>query len=428
MDRLALHLRPAQLETYRFLNWALRWLRWITLAVLLLITLVRPAPNRGSLPNWSLILFFIAYNLLIGLLQHWSPNLRSFAWVALLDLLVASALYLLSTEPGGPIFVLFFLAVDSAAASLTLRDTLLYTAALATIAATIETMLPLWSSTSRDIRQLISRLVMLGLVGAGMAIVSRRLALEHAAAQRNQAEAGRMEELDRLRLEFISTVSHDLLTPLTASQAGLGMLEASIAERLQPAERDLLSNIRVNTEYLGVMIDDLLALNQIEAGMLRIEHTPIDLCVIARTAAATVHTLVTEKRQMVDLDLPDTLPCLGDARRLQQVLVNLLANAHRYAPEDARIMLHGAATGAEVHLSVHDTGPGIPAGEHEAIFQRFYRVASPMVSAVGGSGLGLAIARGIVELHDGRMWAESEAGQGATFHVVLPCPVRGEEA
>ncbi len=92
-------------------------------------------------------------------------------------------LYLVSTEPGGPLFVLFFLAVDSAAASLTLRDTLLYTAAVAIVAAVVESMLPLWSSTPRDIRQLIARLVMLGLVGAGMAIVTRRLTLEHDAAR-----------------------------------------------------------------------------------------------------------------------------------------------------------------------------------------------------------------------------------------------------
>jgi len=124
--------------------------------------------------------------------------------------------------------------------------------------------------------------------------------------------------------------------------------------------------------------------------------------------------------------VPGSLPCVGDARRLQQVVVNLLANAHRHTPEGTHIIVRGEATATEAHLSVRDNGPGIPAGEQEVIFRRFYRVPSPIVSAVGGSGLGLAIARGMVELHGGRMWAESETGQGATFLVVLPCPVKGD--
>lgn len=426
MDRFARFTQATQFETYQFLDRALRWLRWTTLAVLLLITLVRPAPSRGGLPNWSLVSFFILYNLFVALVQRRSPNLRSFAWVALVDLLVASALYLLSTEPGGLLFVLFFLAIDSAAAGFSLRETLAYTVVVVIAAGTIETMLPLWSSTSRDVRQLIARLVMLGLVGAGMAILTRRLALENEVAQRVRAETDRMAETDRLRSEFISTVSHDLLTPLTASQAGLGMLEVSATERLRPEERDLLSNIRVNTEYLGVMIDDLLALNEIEAGVLRLERKPLDLCTIVRGAAATVEALLAGKRQTLAIDVPGSLPCVGDARRLQQVVVNLLANAHRHTPEGTHIIVRGEATATEAHLSVRDNGPGIPAGEQEVIFRRFYRVPSPIVSAVGGSGLGLAIARGMVELHGGRMWAESETGQGATFLVVLPCPVKGD--
>jgi signal transduction histidine kinase len=413
------------LETYRFLAWALRWLRWATLAVLLLLTLIRPAPGRSGVPMWGLILVFGVYNAAVDILQRRSPRLRSFAWVALTDLLVASGLYLFTTEPGGPVFVLFFLAVDSAAASLTLRGTLIYTAAAATIAAAIESTLPLWSSMARDIRQLIARLVMLALVGIGMAILTRRLHLEHQAAQRMHAQSEQAAELDRLRSEFISTISHDLLTPLTAAQAGLGMFATSTDARLQPDERALLRNVRRNTEYLSLMIDDLLALNQLETGMLHLDHKPLDIRGAIEGAVATVQTLLLEKAQRLTVEMADTLPCAGDARRLQQVVVNLLANAHRYTPEGTRIMVHAEVAPGEVRLSVRDTGPGIPASEREAVFRRFYRSSSPGISSEGGSGLGLAIARGIVELHGGRMWVESELGQGSTFHVVLPCDAQG---
>ncbi len=428
LSRFAIHAEPVTLETYKFLGWALRWLRWTTLAVLLVITLVRPAPSRGGVPNWALILVFVGYNLVVALVQRQSPKLRSFAWVAITDLLLAALLYLVSTEPGGPLFVLFFLAVDSAAASLSLRDTLSYTVAAATIAAVVESMLPLWSSTPRDVRQLVARLVMLGLVGVGMAIVTRRLTLEHEATRHVQAEAERLAALDQLRETFISTVSHDLLTPFTAARAGLGMLETSIAERLRPDETALLQSVRHNTEYLGVMIDDLLAYNQVEAGVLHLDRKPFEMRVVVRNAVETVQTLLAEKQQTVEIDVPDPLPCNGDSRRLQQVIVNVLSNAYRYTPEGTHIVIGGTATATEIHLTVRDNGPGIPPDELEAIFRRFYRGGSPSVLAAGGSGLGMAIARGIVGLHGGRMWAESELGKGAVFHIVLPCAREGENS
>lgn len=426
MGGFAALTRPVPPEMFHFLGRALRWLRWTALAVLLLITLMRPPPSRSGVPDWAFILIFVGYNLLVDLAHRRSPRLRSFAWVAITDLLVAAALYLISTEPGGPLFVLFFLAVDSAAASLSVRDTLAYTVAAATIAAVIESMLPLWSSTPRDLRQLIARIVMLGLVGAGMAIVTRRLALEHAATRRVQAEAERLAALDNVRETFIATVSHDLLTPLTAAKAGLGLLETSVADRLRPDEAGLLRTIRHNTEYLGVMIDDLLAFNQIEAGVLRLDRKPFDLRSIVGHATETVRILLAQKEQTMAVDLPAPLPCDGDSRRLLQVLVNVLSNAHRHTPEGSHIVVAGDRTPTEIHLTVRDNGPGFPPGEREAIFRRFYRGGSPSALASGGSGLGMAIARGIVELHGGRMWAESPPGGGATFHVVLPCATEGE--
>lgn len=244
----------------------------------------------------------------------------------------------------------------------------------------------------------------------------QRLALEQAAVQAGRVEAERLAELDRLRQEFISTISHDLRTPLTAGRVSLGMLELSARARLRPDEAHLLENAQGDMERLSKQIDDLLALNQLEAGALRLDRERLDLRSVAVDAGTAVYPLFAEKGQKLELDLPASLPALGDARRLEQVVINLLDNAHRHTPDGANITLTGRAVDDEIEVAVRDDGPGIPAAELQAIFQRFHRADA----AAGGSGLGLAIAKALVELHGGRIWAESEPGHGATFHVRLP--------
>ena len=235
-----------------------------------------------------------------------------------------------------------------------------------------------------------------------------------------RAANARLAELDRLRGEFLAAISHDLRTPLTAARTALRLVALSAGERLRPDERDLLDNGRRNTERLGRLIDDLLALNQLTAGTLRLAREPLDLREIAADAAAAVEPLVRDKGQALALELPEPLPGEGDPRLLEQALVNLLANAHRHTPPGTRIAIGGRVDGDEPCLVVRDDGPGIPPDEHEAIFRRFHRLGQSAEGADGGQGLGLAIARGIVELHRGRIWVESTPGQGAAFHVALP--------
>jgi signal transduction histidine kinase len=258
-----------------------------------------------------------------------------------------------------------------------------------------------------------------GTVGLALDRTDRRRMAEQLARERSEAE--RLAELDRLRSDFIATTSHNLKTPLTAIQAGLGMIETSATGRLRADERQLVSNVRRNTERLGMLINDLLTLNQISAGALRLDREPIDLRTVVGDALSAVHPLIWQKRQVLELDLPEPLPCIGDARRLEQVVVNLLSNAHQHTPTGTRIAVAGHIIGDEIHLSVSDTGPGIQPEHHVAIFDRFHHF-----SANGGeSGLGLAIVRGIVELHGGRIWLESAPRTGAIFHVALPRHTHG---
>jgi signal transduction histidine kinase len=226
------------------------------------------------------------------------------------------------------------------------------------------------------------------------------------------------EEFDRLRADFMARVSHELRTPLTAAQAALSLLDLSAHDRLHPDERDLLSNAHRNIRLLGLHIADLLTVDQLDAGTLPLERVSLHLRAVVTGAVAVVQPLLRQKEQVLELqvDLPESLLIEGDPRRLEQVVVNLLANAHQHTPSGTRIVLRGGVTGRGVHLTVSDNGPGIPAEDLETVFQPFHRLDV----AGGGSGLGLAIARGIVELHGGRIWAESRLGAGTALHVVLP--------
>jgi signal transduction histidine kinase len=424
-------------DQYRFLRWALFRLRWATILALLLVTLMQPTSGRGGVSTWLLVVLFAGYNLLIELLRDRVPQLRPYTAVTLLDLPVAGLLYGLAAEPGGPLFLLLFLATDCAAVSLPLRAALFYTGGAAAIATGIDIALLMWSPTAGDIRLLVVRIAMLLLVAVGMAILTRRLTMEQeaaravrdinerlllsglreqAAALADRSEAERLATLDRLRADFIATVSHDLRTPLTAARAGLAMLEMSTSERLGGDERELLDTSRRNVEYLHILIADLLTFNELEAGVLRLDRAPLDLRAVVATAVRVVSPLMREKGQALERDLAERLPYEGDARRLEQVLVNLLANAHRHTPVGTRIAIGGRVAAGEIRLAVRDDGPGIPFAEQETIFRRFHRL-----DATGdGSGLGLAIARRIVELHGGRVWVESAPGRGTHFHIALP--------
>jgi len=407
----------------RFLDRTLTPLEQATALVLLLLTLVRPATGRAGIATWALVLGFTAYNLLADVVRRLLRE-ASYSWKHLIDVPVAAFVYWLGGEPGGPLLVFFFLAVVCTAASESLRFTLLYTAVVGVATAALDPMLPGWSGSMSDISGLGARLVLLALLAASAAILTRRASLEREAVLSVREEANHWAELDTLRQEFVSAVSHDLRTPLTAARASLGLLETSAAERLRPEERGLLENGRRNMERLGMLIDDLLTINQIEAGTLHLDHTIVDLRGIMGRAMGVVHPLIREKGQVLEIDIPDPLPVIGDARRLEHVLVNVLANAHEHTPEKSKIAISAHTDPAGITLSIADNGPGIPAGDLDTIFQRFHSLA-PMQ---GGSGLGLAIARSIIEMHNGRIWAESESGDGTRFHIVLPhAEVEGAE-
>ncbi len=402
-------------ESSHFLRHALLQLRWGALAALLVVALlVPPREGRFGIPTWLLLVAFTAYAVLYDIAGRRLARRHFFRWMALLDLPVAGVIYALGTVPGSLPFILLLLAVICAAIALGRRAALLYTAVAIALVSIVNPTLHYWSPLTGDLQEFGSELIVLGIVGVGAAALARRLELEHREAQTGRAETTRLTDLDRQRADFIATVSHELQTPLTAVRAGLGLLAISVGAGLEPDEQELLAAARRNTDRLRTRIGDLLTANQLDAGAVRVGQTPLDLRGVVLESLEEALPLFQEKGQHLEADLPLALPVRGDPLLLEQVARNLLVNAHRHTPADTRITVSGAVVGAEVRLTVRDTGPGIPTEDLEAIFARFHQRG-----ASGGSGLGLAIARRVVELHGGRLWAENREG-GAVFHVALP--------
>ncbi len=226
-------------------------------------------------------------------------------------------------------------------------------------------------------------------------------------------------EIDRVKSELISTVSHELRTPLTAIRASASSLLRPGVEWDEETRRDFLTMISEESGHLQELIENLLDMSKIEAGVLRLETYPAEVGRLVNEAAARARALHPD--MALTVAVAPGLPLIDvDARRMEQVLLNLLDNAVKYGAGNPVVELQARQQGGEVWLSVHDEGIGIPPEHVDLIFQRFHRVDSRLTRDTGGSGLGLAISRGIVEAHGGRMWAESELGHGSTFFIALP--------
>ena len=391
-------------------------LRWVVIIAIIVITATWPFMTRVGYPVWAFALLFGAYNVVIYLLRARSTWLRSHAQIAVLDLPVAAFLYYMGQGPSGPLFAFFYLGVVTAALSMSIRHSAMYTASTIVVVMVVTPTHPGWTDAAADPRQLGVRLLTLVVLGIGGAILADRLKQALLAAQTGRDEAMRLKALQQVRREFFATAAHDLKTPLTAVKAGVGLLSLRRSEWVEPSEQDLLNNVSRNTESLEVLINDFILLNELETNTLTIRREAIDLRAVVAEALSTVLLLVQKKGQFLEVDIPGPLPVSGDMHRLEQVVVNVVFNAHHHTPSGTRIEIIGEAREDECLITVRDTGPGIVKEDLEHVFERFNRSVSPG----SGSGLGLSIARSIVELHDGRIWAESEQGHGASFYIALP--------
>ena len=239
--------------------------------------------------------------------------------------------------------------------------------------------------------------------------------VEAFARQRQAVE--QLERLNRAKSEFVSIVSHEFRTPLTGIQ---GFSEMMRDEELGLDEmREYAGDINKDAQRLNRMIDEMLDLDRMESGRMTIHPEPMDLNAVVEEAVGRVRPNAPNHTLRVDLqsDLPRIK---ADADRLTQVASNLLNNAVKYSPTGGRITVTTRAEGDRLRLDVRDEGLGIPPEALETIFERYSRVDSQATKDIPGTGLGLPIVRQIVQLHGGKVWAESELGRGSVFHVLLP--------
>jgi signal transduction histidine kinase len=219
--------------------------------------------------------------------------------------------------------------------------------------------------------------------------------------------------------EFVSVVGHELRTPLTSIRGSLGLLAGGVlGERPEQAER-MLGIAIANVDRLDRLVNDILDLERIESGRLDFERSPQRARDLFGQTQQVVGAVAAERGITFRVDAADEA-VLGDHDRLVQALTNLASNAVKFSPDGAEIALRACAREDEVRLEVCDRGRGIPAEHLERIFERFEQVDASDAREKGGTGLGLAIARSIAEQHGGRIWAESEPGEGATFVIALP--------
>jgi two-component system, NtrC family, sensor histidine kinase GlrK len=236
--------------------------------------------------------------------------------------------------------------------------------------------------------------------------------------------ATRLEELDRMKADFIAHVSHELRTPLTGIQEGTALLLEQIPGPLTTTQQQILGVVRNHSTRLARHITSILDLSKMEADMLEYVRVSSNLAMLLERGVETVQLMAQKKRLHIEVLCTSPLPdlCL-DEGRMQQVLDNLLSNAVKFTPEGGTIRMVAGVQGEDqrwVEIRVCDTGQGIPAEDVARIFDKFYQSSSHRQERQQGTGLGLTIARHIVEAHGGQIWAESRVGEGATFVVRLP--------
>jgi two-component system sensor histidine kinase/response regulator len=256
----------------------------------------------------------------------------------------------------------------------------------------------------------------------------------------------KLQELDRLKSDFVSNVSHELRTPLTAIRMSVDNLLDGVTGEISPALHRYLTRVKSNTDRLVRLISDLLDLSRIEAGRTELQRSRIAVDEVMQEVLEALRPMAAEK----DLTLaavppPEPALAFADGDKLHQILLNLAGNAVKFTPAGGRVTLSTRLVDSRdgepvdsslpmrpsthspvdqsirwVETTIQDTGPGIPSEELDAIFDKFHQVRRDGQHKTHGTGLGLTIAKSLIELHGGRIWVESEMGKGCRFIFTLP--------
>ena len=245
--------------------------------------------------------------------------------------------------------------------------------------------------------------------------------IEHARLRRESLQVEVLQRTDALRAALISSVSHDLRTPLTSIKAAASSLLQDDVQWSDEERHSFAQAIEHEADRLNRLVENLLDMSRIEGGALKPEKEWYPIDELLHDVLGRMRPLVQGRdvKTVVPEDLP---PVELDYMMIDQVMTNLIENALRYTPAGTPIEINASATTTELFLSVADRGPGIPSSDLERIFDKFYRVMDRTreTNTVGGTGVGLSVCRGLIEAHGGRIWAANRRGGGAVFYFTLP--------
>lgn len=262
-----------------------------------------------------------------------------------------------------------------------------------------------------------------GFLGVGEDTTERHAADEalRGALEHEHASVERLREVDRVKQELVSNISHELRTPITSIHGYVEMLHDGSLGDLTANQREVLSRIDRNSQRLIRLVEDLLTLSQQEARALVLSRVPTDMSDLVRGVGLLLETQLLNRSLELSIHVPDSPVSLCvDAHEVERVLVNLVGNSIKFTSDGGRIDVTLRDEAEAAVVTVSDTGLGIAREEQDQLFGRFFRASSAIDNAIQGSGLGLAIAHAIVTAHDGTIDVDSEPGKGTTMRVCLP--------
>ncbi len=254
---------------------------------------------------------------------------------------------------------------------------------------------------------------------------------DHAAIAISNAQLfAQVQAADLAKTEFVSQVSHELKNPMTSMRGYTDLLISGAVGPITEAQKNFLQTIRANVNRMATIVGDLADISRIESGHLKLDFKAVRIAdVVDEVRRAQQHN-ISEKNQTLETRIPEDLPAVwGDHTRLVQILINLVSNANKYTPDGGRIIIEAEQSenrwdpdGAPevVRISVIDNGLGMTPEDQAKIFTKFFRSDDPKAREAPGTGLGLNITRNLVEMQGGKIWFESEYGQGTTFSFTIP--------
>jgi two-component system sensor histidine kinase GlrK len=230
----------------------------------------------------------------------------------------------------------------------------------------------------------------------------------------------KLKEVDKMKSDFFELMSHELRTPITSIKEGTNLLSEGLGGEIPEKQKRLLSIISEESSRVITLVNSLLDLSKIEAGMMAYNFTLADLAVLIQKSAVEIAPIAEARNIRIDNNVKKLPAVKLDVEKILQVLRNLMANAVKFTPDGGLVTISAHLHQNMIEVAIGDTGPGIEDEDLMAIFDKFQQASLTNSNKLKGTGMGLAIVKHIINAHGGRVWAESEAGQGSTFIFVLP--------